>query len=252
MSLLQAVFLGIVQGLSEFLPVSSSGHLVLAGDLLGVHQSLAFDVALHLGTLIAVLVVFGRDYVDLVRNRSKLIWILAISTLPAVAAGLLLGDLAETVFRQNWLVAFNLIAVAVLMLAAERVGKSKRADVSYGDGAAIGFAQALAIIPGISRSGITITTGLLAGLTREKAMRFSFLLSGPVIAGAALKIFTDPAAISEVSANRAVFAAGVISAAVSGYLAIRFMLSYLAKHRLDVFAYYRIALGVLVLVWGAS
>lgn len=264
MSLLEALILGIVQGLTEFIPVSSSGHLVLLHNLLGVEQSgLAFDVALHAGTLLALVIFFRKDLVKLVASifngqaERKLAIILGAATVPAVVAGYFLNDLAETTFRSTRLVAMNLIIVALIMLLAERYYKKhhtkvKLENISPKQGLAIGVAQALAIVPGTSRSGITITTGLFAGLDRVAATRFSFLLGIPIMFGAILKIFALDSGASQVSAQPAIFTMGIAAAFLSGLWAIAFMLKYLAKHTLGIFAYYRIALGLLFLIISVS
>lgn len=260
MNILQVLILGIVQGLTEFIPVSSSGHLVLLHDWLGVEQSgLAFDVALHFGTLLALLIYFRKDIVKLVvaifkgGPMRRLAWILIVATLPAVVAGYFLNDLAETAFRSNRLVAMNLIIVAILMLIAERFyrrhkEKTQLEKVSPKQGLAIGVAQAVALVPGTSRSGITITTGLFAGLDRVAATRFSFLLGIPAMIGAILKIFIIDGGASDVSAQLSMFVVGIIAALASGLFAIIFLLRFLARHTLDIFAYYRIGVGLLVLI----
>jgi len=259
-NLIEAFILGIVQGLTEFIPVSSSGHLVLLHDWLGLEQTgLAFDVALHFGTLLALLLFFRRDIIRLIRGifeggpDRKLAIILAVATIPAIIAGFFLNDLAETAFRSSRLVAMNLIIIAILMLLAERYYKKHQAktqldQLSPKQGLAVGMAQALALVPGISRSGITITTGLFAGLDRVAATRFSFLLGIPAMAGAILKIFVLDGGSSQVADQPGIFAVGIVAAFISGLFAIAFMLKYLAKHTLDVFAYYRIGMGLLVLI----
>ncbi len=264
MSVLEALILGIVQGLTEFIPVSSSGHLVLLHDWLGVQQSgLAFDVALHAGTLLALILYFRKDLTSLTESifkggpQRKLAGILAVATIPAVIAGFFLDDLAETTFRSTRLVAVNLIVIAFVMLAAERYyrrqqKKTQLEKVSPKQGLAVGIAQALAIVPGISRSGITISTGLFAGLDRVAATRFSFLLGIPITAGAILKIFALDGGASQISTQPAIFLVGIAAAFASGMFAIVFMLRYLAKHTLDVFAYYRVATGLLVLIISVS
>lgn len=264
MSLIDALILGIVQGLTEFIPVSSSGHLVLLHDWLGVTQSgLAFDVALHFGTLMALLLFFRKDIVKLLVGvvkggvQRRLALILAAATIPAIFAGILLSDLADSTFRSTRLVAMNLIIVAILMLVAERYyrrhqKKTELEQISAKQGLAIGVAQAIALVPGTSRSGITITTGLFAGLDRVAATRFSFLLGIPAMAGAILKIFVLDGGASQVADQPGIFFVGIIAAFLSGLVAIAFMLRYLAKHTLDAFAYYRIAMGVLVLIISVS
>lgn len=264
MNIIEALILGIVQGLTEFIPVSSSGHLVLLHDWLGVEQTgLAFDVALHAGTLLALVIFFRKDLGRLITSifkggdQRKLAIILGVATIPAVIAGFFLDDLAETTFRSTTLVAINLIGIALFMLAAERYyrrhqAKTKLEKVTPKQGLAVGLAQALAIVPGTSRSGITISTGLFAGLDRVAATRFSFLLGIPIMCGAILKIFVLDGGASQVSAQPVIFTVGITTAFVSGLFAIAFMLKFLAKHTLDIFAYYRIGIGLLVLIISVS
>jgi undecaprenyl-diphosphatase len=261
MNIIEALILGIVQGLTEFIPVSSSGHLVLLHDWLGVEQSgLAFDVALHFGTLLALLLFFRKDISQLIVSvfkggpQRRVAIILAVATIPAVIAGFLLNDLAESTFRSSRLVAMNLILIAILMLIAERYykkhqHKTQLEKVSMKQGLAVGIAQAVALVPGTSRSGITITTGLFAGLDRLAATRFSFLLGIPVMCGAILKIFVLDGGASQVADQPVLFTVGITAAFASGLFAIAFMLKFLAKHTLDVFAYYRIGIGLLVLIF---
>lgn len=261
MSILQAIILGLIQGFTEFIPVSSSGHLVLAHQFLGVSEvGLSFDVALHMGTLLSLLLFFRKDLAKLVmavvrkEPERKLAWLLALATIPAVIVGVLLESAAESAFRSPRLVAINLAIVAVLMLVAEqfyrkRVNKpTKLPNTSLKQGLIMGFAQAAAIVPGVSRSGSTITAGLFAGMDRVAATRFSFLLGIPIISGAVLKVFTEPATMSQLRDDSSIFAIGIITAFLSGLVAIRFMLNFLGKHSLAIFAYYRIALSVIVLL----
>ncbi len=259
MTIFQAIILGLVQGLTEFIPVSSSGHLILAHYVLGVHSGgLTFDVALHLGTLLALLIYFHKDIIMLIngllgRNDSqRLAWWLALATIPAVIAGVLLESTAETAFRSVRLVGVTFILAALIMLAAEHVAhwhqtKTKLKQISGKQALAIGVAQAAALVPGVSRSGTTITTGLFLGLDRVAATRFSFLLGIPITAGAIAKVLVSDNAIHQISGEVTIFFVGVITAMLSGLFAIRFLLRYLAHHTLAPFAYYRIALGVLVL-----
>lgn len=260
MTVIQAIILGIIQGLTEFLPVSSSGHLLLGHHFLGVNETgLAFDVALHIGTFIALIIFFYKDIFQLVlgifgkSEMKRLAWLLVFATIPAVVGGFLLQDLAESSFRSPALVAINFIWVAGLMLAAEHYAKNKKKrtelnEVTAKQGMTVGFAQVLALIPGVSRSGSTITTGIFVGLDRVSATRFSFLLSIPITFGAIVKVLASHEAISQISAEKTVFLIGILSALLSGLVAIRFLLRYLSKHSLAVFAYYRIVVGVIVLL----
>lgn len=260
MQVFLALLIGIIQGLTEFIPVSSSGHLILADQWLNFeYGGLAFDIALNIGTLAALYIFFRRDIHDLMvglvrkTEHSRLSWLIALACIPAVVAGVMLESAAESTFRSDQLVAFNLIVVAFVMLAADRLGKKNLTmkDIGIGRALGIGFAQALALVPGVSRSGITISAGFLAGLDGKTATRFSFLLSGPIIAGATGKVLLKPENLNQMTSEPAIYGAGILGAFASGYLAIRFMLRYLANHGLAIFAYYRIVLGVLILIVGS-
>lgn len=258
MSIIEAIILGLVQGLTEFIPVSSSGHLVLLHSIFGVSENgLAFDVALHIGTLGALVIFFYKEILLLIggilgrNNHKRLAWLIAFATIPAVIAGVLLKGLAETSFRSVNLVAVNLIAVALLMLAAERYAKRyehKTAlhKVKPSQAMTIGVAQAFALVPGVSRSGSTITAGIFTGLDRVAATRFSFLLAIPATFGAVIKTLLDGGG-ALIGSDPGIFAAGILAALCSGLFAIRFLIRYLAHHDLSIFAYYRIALGLIVL-----
>lgn len=254
--------MGIAQGMSEFLPISSSAHLILVPWLLGwPDPGLTYDVALHVGTLAAILACFWRDWWDYLRHgllggrepQRRLFWSLTLATAPAAAAGLLLQDLAETAFRAPALIAANLVVMGILLGLADRlrVRRAGRSLESFGlaAGLLVGVAQALALVPGVSRSGVTITAALLLGFSREAAARFSFLLSAPVIGGAALLQLKDlpPAAAADPT-----FAAGVLASGVAGFLSIRFLLRLLRGGDYLPFVWYRLALGALVLVVAAS
>ena len=202
LELVEAIFLGVVQGLTEFLPVSSSGHLLLGQYFLGLDQArfgLSFDVALHLGTLVAVVSFFWRDLVRMVlafleslRRRDisdpdgRLAYLVLASTVPAALIGYSLEDFFETAVRSPWVVVFNLVLIGALFIVGEAVGRRTRSasKLTFLEAVGIGFAQAAALVPGVSRSGATITLGLFLGLRREEAARFSFLMSVPIVAGA--------------------------------------------------------------------
>lgn len=268
-TLIQALIMGFTQGLTEFLPVSSSGHLIVVPYLLGFHDpfidSLAFSVMLHLATLVALLVYFRRDWLRLVpaglaaiRDRRigddpdrRLAWLLIVATIPAVIAGVLLNDLVETTFRSPALVALDLIVAAGVLWLADRVGSKVRGidGVTFPVALGIGLAQAVALVPGVSRSGISISAGLFAGLTREAAARFSFLMSAPIIAGAgaweSLKLVRGEGT-ADVGIGPLVV--GMLAALVAGLLAIEVTLRYLRTHPVTIFVVYRVLLGAAVLV----
>ena len=263
MNILEAVVLGAVQGITEFLPISSSGHLILVPWFLGWQQrGLAFDVALHLGTLVALLWYFRTEWIALVEagfrilagrrdgpDERLLLRILA-ATVPGGIAGLAAEDYVETFLRSPAVIAAALIGIALALAAAERTGRraKKIEDISWTDTLAIGVAQALAIVPGVSRSGITLASAMFRGMKRDAAARFSFLLATPIIGGAAIKKMFDLLS-SGLTADQAVMlGAGILSAAIVGYLAIAFMLRFLAVHTTYVFIYYRIGLGIVVLL----
>lgn len=260
MSILEAVLLGLIQGLTEFIPVSSSGHLVLFHYWLGAENGgLAFDVALHIGTLAALVLYFGRDLVVYLKSifvkseNTRLTWLLAAATVPAAIIGYLLEGAAESTFRSVRLVIFNMIVFGLVMLLSEKYYKKRKTHLTLDQvtplqAMSVGFAQALAIIPGISRSGSTITAGLFTGFDRVAATRFSFLLGIPITTGAILKVLSDSTTLNELSNEKTIFIVGIITAFLSGIFAIRFMLKFLGKHGLHVFAYYRIALGIIVLI----
>ncbi|MBM3814928.1 MAG: undecaprenyl-diphosphate phosphatase [Acidimicrobiia bacterium] len=265
MSLLQVVVLALIQGFTEFLPISSSAHLALAPWLLGwKDQGLAFDIALHLGTLLAVIVYFFRDWVQILvqgfggdfgydpelrRNRS-LLWLLAAGTLPVGVCGFLLKSYIETALRSPYVIGVMLIGVAVIMEISERAGRRHRGidHVNMIDAAGIGLAQVLALIPGTSRSGITIAAGLFRNLERPAAARFSFLLSAPAIGGAAVKALMDLESAGGLTAEvRSAMLIGIAVSAVSGCLAIGFLVRYLRQRSLRFFVWYRIIFGIMVL-----
>ncbi|MFB3923583.1 MAG: undecaprenyl-diphosphatase UppP [Terriglobia bacterium] len=267
MPLYQAIVLAVVQGLTEFLPISSTAHLALFPWLLGWKDpGLTFDVALHAGTLVAVLVYFWRYWLEmagLVIGQKwggnpglgldrRLLWFLVAATIPAGVAGLLFEHAAEEQLRSPLIIATALVVVGLLMWWGERLGDRHQTldHVSLFDSLVIGVAQALAVIPGVSRSGITMTAGMFRGLKRESAARFSFLLSTPIIAGAALKKALEIRHEGVAHEMVLPFLAGVVVAAVVGYLVIAVLIRYLERGTFKIFVVYRIALGVLVFVLG--
>ncbi|MDA8078380.1 MAG: undecaprenyl-diphosphate phosphatase [Nitrospiraceae bacterium] len=242
--------MGIVQGLTEFLPVSSTAHLILFPWFFGWKgelDSLTFDVALHAGTLIALLICFWRDWIEMLFSRRRLLFLIIIATVPAGVLGKLFNDMIEERLRSPYIISASLVVIGIFMLLAETGRKRRSLDgLAIGDAVSIGLSQAVALIPGVSRSGITIASGLLRGFDRESAARFSFLLSTPVIAGAVLlhmkKMLSSP-----VQHDLRLFSVGVISSAVTGFIAIKFLLGFLRRHGLHAFAYYRFALAAVIL-----
>jgi undecaprenyl-diphosphatase len=266
MPIFQVIVLGMVQGLTEFLPVSSTAHLALVPWLFGWKDpGLGFDIALHVGTLAAVLIYFFRDWVqiltqgfgartggdpDLSRNR-HLLWLLAIATIPVGIAGYIFKEQAETTWRSPYVIGTMLIVVGLLMWASEYAGRKQKdlGHVTPADAVSIGIAQALAVVPGTSRSGITISAGLFRNLDRRAAARFSFLLSTPAIGAAAAKDFWDlirhqgglPADM------HVPFAVGILVSAIVGCLTIKFFMDFLRRSTFAVFIIYRIVFGIMVI-----
>jgi len=273
--LLEAIILGVVQGLTEFLPISSTGHLILTEKALGISQDefgLRFDAAIHLGTLAAVLVYFRRPIAGLVgawlaslrarrwdvSRESRMAWLLILGTIPAAIAGYFLESTAEDAFRSPALVGANLVLFCAPMLLAERLGGKQREldSATAADALSMGIAQSIALIPGVSRSGITIAAGMLGGFRREEAATFAFLLSAPIIAAAGGKQVFDSlqggAGGSGLDNEAAVYTAGLITAGLVGYAAIAFLLPYLRANTLKVFIVYRLVVGSLVLALAAG
>jgi undecaprenyl-diphosphatase len=259
-NLIQALVLGALQGATEFLPVSSSGHLVLVPWLMGwENPGILFDTTVHLGTLVAVLTYFRHDLTGLLiawfrslssRDRSddqaRLAWLLVVGTIPAVILGYLLEGFFERLFGRPLWVSALLVLTGLMLALSERLGKRRRRLESLGwhNALIIGLAQACAIAPGISRSGATIAGGLSQGLTREEAARFSFLLSAPVILGTGIFKLIGALSVGIPSGQWAVLLLGFVVSALSGYLFIRFLLAYVRHHRLYPFAIYCACVGM--------
>jgi undecaprenyl-diphosphatase len=259
MTVFQAVVLGLVQGLAEFLPISSSAHLVLVPWVFGwPDPGLAFDVALHVGTLVAVLWYFRHEWLRLSRSAFALLRTrrvdteekrrflhIVVATIPAAIGGLLLEDYAESTFRSPSLIAITLMVMGVVLWAADRYAPRDRplGSMRLRDAVLIGLAQVFALVPGVSRSGSTMTAGRALRLDRQAAAMFSFLMSMPITAAAA--VLKVPALLR--SDDLTTLVVGILASAASGWLAIAVLLRYLSKHSFGVFALYRLALGALVL-----
>lgn len=272
MNIVEAIVLGLIQGLTEFLPISSTGHLTLAGRLMGLISEenpehwTAFIAVIQLGTLIAVVLYFWKDlwkiFTDFMRDNlterkkysqqsmnSKMGWFIIIGTIPVVVIGLAFKDFIEGTFTKDLIViSVSLIVLGILLALAEKVGSFKRntEQLTWKDSLVIGLAQAMALIPGSSRSGTTITAGLFLGLTRDTAARFSFLLSVPAVLASGLLQFYE--ALEFIDSSMAVnLVVSTLAAGVSGYLAIDFLLKFLKKNSTFVFVVYRIVLGLVIL-----
>jgi len=268
MTLIQAIILGIIQGLTEFLPVSSSAHLVITPYLLGwefpADAAFVFDVLVQLGTLVAVIAYFWQDLFEIVRDfliclwqrkpfllpKARLGWYLIIATLPAVVAGLLVKDQVEQAFDSPTATAIFLLVTAFFLFIAERYGKRTKPlkTIVWLDSLVIGLFQVVSLFPGVSRSGSTITGGMLRSLDRPSAARFSFLMSVPAMLGAGVIAVIDLFDIPNFSTQVPSLVIGFLAAAVVGYLSIRWLLAYLAKRSLIVFAVYCVILSAVVLL----
>ena len=268
MSILQSIILGIVQGIGEFLPISSSAHLILVPFLLGWNESsMAFDIALHVGTLLAVLAIYFIEWWKLfinaikglisknkkVKKKGRMFWYLVIATIPAALVGFLLDDIIENFFRgQIWLIALFLAIMGVLIYAGDRWANNHYKDneidfedITLKQSFLIGCSQAFAVFPGFSRSGTTILAGRLMGLSREAITKFTFLLSVPIIAGAAILKVTDLEITTEVII-------GILTSFITGILCIKFLLKYIKQHDFSIFAFYRVLIAIIVyikLIW---
>ncbi len=252
MEYLQALILGIVQGLTEFLPVSSSGHLILFKKLFGFDAEkfgLTFDIALHLATLVAIFIAFRKDIFELIKKPfQKYVYLIAIATVPAVIVGLLFDDKIESMSANGGFLGIAFIITAIVLLLAEKAGKrtKDKDDIKYKDAGVIGLAQGIAVVPGISRSGSTLAAGLFMGLKKETAMAFSFIMSIPVVLGSAVlgvkDVIEQPG-----SFDILVTLVGMIAAGLSGYAAIKFMLDFFRKRSLILFSAYVGLMGALVI-----
>ena len=259
MSVLKAIILGIIQGVAEFLPISSSAHLILFPYLFGWEESgLAFDIALHFGTMMAVLAIFFKDWWNLfigaikdIKDKKKstngrMFWYLIIATVPAALTGLLLDDVIENIIRNKiWIIALALAIMGLLIYIGDKWAskhykkETKFEDISLKQALIVGIFQAFAVIPGFSRSGTTILAGRLQGISKEAITKFTFLLSVPVICGATILKIGDLAFTKEVIV-------GIISSFAMGIISIKFLLSYIKKHDFSVFAFYRVILALIV------
>ena len=269
MEIIYSIIAGVIQGLTEFLPISSSGHLVLFHDFLGFDfvDNLSFDVVLHLGTLVALVLFFWRDISDYAKAwlqsftawdlknniRQRLAWYILIATLPAAIVGYFLEEPIENVFRDSFLVAAMLIGFGVILYLADRFSAKSAGieQLNLKSSFLIGIGQAIALIPGVSRSGITIIAGLSQKLNREASARFSFLLSIPIVFAAGLKKMLGLSNHPLENFDMILLSVGFLASAITGYLCIKYFLQFLQKHSLKVFAYYRIILGIIIifLLW---
>ncbi len=264
MEFVKPILLGLLQGATEFLPVSSSGHLVLAEAFFHIQEAgMTFDVALHMGTFLAILAYFRQDFLAIigalfhpgskdqaVRTNQRLALLMIVATIPAAVVGKLFGDQIEENLRQPAVVAATLAGGAFILLWAERIGCRHRGfhELGFTDAIIIGLAQACALVPGVSRSGSTMTAGLFLDLDRAASARFSFLMSAPIIAGAGLLNLVKVIKHGLLPGQEGFFLSGFLASAISGYLFIAFLMRYLQTRSFAIFAYYRLALAAVV-VW---
>ncbi|MEE0488983.1 MULTISPECIES: undecaprenyl-diphosphate phosphatase [Methanosphaera] len=270
LDILSAIILGAVQGISEFLPISSSGHLVLVPALLGIETGLAFDTILHIGTLVAIFTFFWKDIINLIKGfilsiidltegvdifkrelhrvpEKRFAWLIIVGTIPTGIMGILLKDAIETIFRGTLFVGIFLLVTAAVLYYSERhsSGQITQKDMSFKQALIVGICQGLAVFPGISRSGSTIASGLCLGLNREYAARYSFLLSIPAVIGAGLIQIKD---IATLDASVSVLLAGFISSVIFGYLSIKLLMKMIKGWSLDIFAYYCTIIGIITII----
>ena len=253
MDILQAIILGIVQGLTEFLPVSSSGHLIVFKKLFGLEAEtfgLTFDIAVHMATLVAVIVVLWKDILPLLKKPiQKYVGLIIVATIPAGLIGMLFNDTIEEISQSGGFLGIAFLITALVLFLSEKVGRQakKREDITYVDALVIGGAQAVAIMPGISRSGSTLSAGLIMGLKKAEAVTFAFMMSIPIIAASAVLGVKDILEAPE-NFDWTVVVAGMIAAGVTGYFAVRFMVNFFKKHSVKGFAIYVAVLGGLILI----
>ncbi len=255
MTILQAVILGIVQGIAEFLPISSSGHLVLFQKVLGVSEvTIFFDIILHIGTLIPVLIVYRKDIIEILKKpNQKMTYLLIVGTIPAVIVGLLFSDNIEQLFETGKYIGFGFLFTGFVLMYADKTSQSKKKkekDITYKDALLVGSMQGLAILPAVSRSGSTIAGALFAGINKETAAKYSFLLSIPAIGGALVLQVLKMVMSSnyEIGVSNSVLMFGFASSMLSGYLAINIMLYVIKNYSLKIFSYYVFVIGTLVLM----
>jgi undecaprenyl-diphosphatase len=252
--MIEALILGIVQGLTEFLPVSSTAHLILfpwffkwGGDL----NTLTFDLALHAGTLLSLILCFWRDWIEMLMHKRGLLYLIILASVPAGGVGFFFNDFVEESLRSPYIISIALVAGGIVMFLSEKMLKNRSLEhLNLPDAVVIGISQAIALVPGVSRSGITISAGLFRGLDRSSSARFSFLLSTPIIAGAVLlhagKMMTGTAHY-----DLNLFIVGFAASAVTGFAAIKFLMSFFRKYSLNAFVYYRFFLAAVIIagIW---
>lgn len=256
MEIYKAIILGVIQGLTEFLPISSTAHLILFPWFFGWEgqiNTLTFDIALHGGTLASLFICFYKDWIEIFFRKRKILFLIIIATIPAAVSGLIINDFVENNLRNPFIIVFTLIFFGFIMLLGERYynkissTKKNSSQLTFLDSIFIGVAQAFALIPGVSRSGITITAGIFRNLQRDSAAKFSFLMSTPIIFGAI--IFEGQKIVSNLEPySMNLIVVGFLSAFLSGFFAIKFLMYFLKKFPLNLFVYYRFILAAIILL----
>ena len=267
MDILEIVILGFVQGIAEFLPISSSAHLIIFRDIFGIgsgmsaNMNLTFDIALHFGTLLAIGVFFFKDFIKMIQkgftkgvkdDDGKILWYLVAATIPAAIVGVLFEEAIENVVRSNYVViAIALAVMGIIIYLADKFSKETKTikKMTLKDAILVGCSQVFALIPGFSRSGTTIAAGRVLGLDRESAAKFSFFLSAPVVLGAVCLQLIKGTAFSVIAANLGTFILGILVSFVIGLLCIKYLLKYLQKHNFKIFMIYRVVLAAVVLIY---
>ncbi len=264
--MIAVIILGIIQGIAEFLPISSSAHLIIFRNLFGIGRDMAesldltFDLALHFGTLLAIGVYFFKDFIDMIRlgftegikdPKGKILWYLVVATIPAAIAGVLFEDVIENMIRNNFIIiGIALIIMGIVIYLVDKNSKQEKSveKMSLKDAFLIGCSQVFALIPGFSRSGTTIAAGRALKLNREDSAKFSFYLSAPVVAGAFVLSILKDGTIDLIMQNLGMFVVGIITSFVIGLICIGFLLKYLRKNDFKLFMWYRIILGIIVII----
>lgn len=267
MDILEILILGFVQGIAEFLPISSSAHLIIFRDIFGIgsgmsaNMDLTFDIALHFGTLLAIGVFFFKDFIKMIQkgftkgvkdDDGKILWYLVAATIPAAIVGVLFEEAIENVVRSNYVViAIALAVMGIIIYLADKFSKETKTikKMTLKDAILVGCSQVFALIPGFSRSGTTIAAGRVLGLDRESAAKFSFFLSAPVVLGAVCLQLIKGTTFSVIVANLGTFILGILVSFVIGLLCIKYLLKYLQKHNFKIFMIYRVVLAAVVLIY---
>lgn len=266
MGIFETIILGIVQGIAEFLPISSSAHLIIFRDVFGIgagisnDMEMAFDIALHFGTLLAIGVYFFKDFLDMITkgltkgvkdDQGKILWYLIAATIPAAIAGILFEDIIEDALRGNFiLIALALAFMGIIIYICDKNGKNEKSikEMSLKDAVLIGYSQVFALVPGFSRSGTTIAAARTLGIEREQAAKFSFYMSAPVVCGAVLLKIVKKSTWAIIGANISTFVIGILVSFLVGLICIKYLLKYLHSHDFKIFMIYRVIMAIIVLV----